>query len=91
MDIFPSHYNPPYDPGYRPAYDSGYQPAYAPPSGPPPSDNKPPEYSYSGGDYLGRGIDKDDKKEDDPFADYEGPSIPQRTHFAEERDVASRF
>lgn len=83
MDIFPSHYNPPYDPGY--------QPAYAPPSGPPPSDSKPPEYSYSGGDYLGRGMDKDDKKEDDAFADYDGPSIPQPPHFAEERDVTSRI
>jgi hypothetical protein len=85
MDIFPSNYNPPYDPGYQPAY----APAYAPPAGSPPSDSKPPEYSYAGGDYLGHGIDKDDKKENDPFADYEGPSIPRPPHFAEERDVTS--
>jgi hypothetical protein len=82
MDIFPANYSPPYDPGY--------QPAYAPPAGPPPTDSKPPEYSYAGGDYLGRG-DKYDKKEDDPFADYEGPSIPRPLHFAEERDVTSRI
>lgn len=88
MDIFPSSYNPPYDPGYQPSY----APAYAPPAGSPPSDSKPPEYSYAGGDYLGHGIDKHDKKENDPFADYEGPSIPRPTHFAEERDVTlSRY
>ncbi|OAX37905.1 hypothetical protein K503DRAFT_742079 [Rhizopogon vinicolor AM-OR11-026] len=82
MDMFPPNYNPPYDPGY--------QPSYAPPTGPPPTDSKPPEYSYAGGDYLGREFDKDDKKEDDPFSDYEGPSIPRPLHFAEERDVTSR-
>jgi len=85
MDIFPSNYNPPYGPGYQPAY----APPYAPPPGSPPSDNKPPEYSYAGGDYKGYQIDKDDKKEDDPFGDYEGPSIPRPLHFAEERDVTT--
>jgi hypothetical protein len=77
MDLFPPHYNRPYDPEY--------QPAYAPPLGPPPSDAKPPDYSYTGGEYLGHGFEKDDKKEDDPFSEYEGPSIPRPLHFAEDR------
>ncbi|KAG1737776.1 hypothetical protein EDB19DRAFT_1716567 [Suillus lakei] len=76
MDLFPAHYNRPYDPEY--------QPAYAPPLGPPPSDVKPPDYSYAGGEY-GHGFEKDDKKEDDPFSDYEGPSVPRPLHFAEDR------
>lgn len=79
LDLFPTHYSPPYDPGYAPAY--------APPTGPPPSEGKPPGYSYAGGEYLGHGMEKDDKKEDDPFADYEGPSVPRPLHFAEDRDA----
>jgi len=77
MDLFPPHYNRPYDPEY--------QPAYAPPLGPPPSDAKPPDYSYAGGEYLGHAYEKDDKKDDDPFSDYEGPSVPRPLHFAEDR------
>lgn len=76
MDLFPPHYNRPYDPEY--------QPAYAPPLGPPPSDAKPPDYTYAGGEY-GHGFEKDDKKEADPFSDYEGPSVPRPLHFAEDR------
>lgn len=77
MDLFPPHYNRPYDPEY--------QPTYAPPLGAPPSDAKPPDYSYAGGEYLGHGFEKDDKKEDDPFSEYEGPSVPRPLHFAEDR------
>jgi len=93
---FPSHYNPPYNAsvpnlgyGYNAPYANGPS-GYAPPPGPPPaqrdapfappydSDSKPP--GYIGGDKYGA-----DSKEDDPFADFDGPSRP-----SEEHDVTSR-
>ncbi|KAH7926882.1 hypothetical protein BV22DRAFT_318303 [Leucogyrophana mollusca] len=89
MDDYPSHYNPPYGSATDIPYDSPYANAYAPPAGPPPSDGKPPSYAYAGGDFTSYGEDKDDKK-DDPFSDFDGPSVPRPLHFAEERDVTSR-
>ncbi|KAF9231773.1 hypothetical protein BU15DRAFT_82004 [Melanogaster broomeanus] len=83
MDGYPTHYNAPYD-------TTGYMPAYSPPDGPPPFDGKPPDYKR--GSYISYGESKDakeDAKEDDPFSDYDGPSVPMPTHWAEERDVAS--
>ncbi|KIJ64723.1 hypothetical protein HYDPIDRAFT_111309 [Hydnomerulius pinastri MD-312] len=79
MDDYPTHYSPPYD-------TTAYAPAYAPPPGSPPFDGKPPDYKR--GSYVSYGEDKDGK-EDDPFSDYDGPSVPMPTHWAEERDVTS--
>jgi hypothetical protein len=79
MDDYPTHYNQPYD-------TTAYVPAYSPPEGPPPFDGKPPDYKR--GSYLSYG-DSKDAKEDDPFSDYDGPSVPMPTHWAEERDVTS--
>jgi len=76
---YPTHYNPPYD-------ESAYAPVYLPPPGPPPIDGKPPDYKR--GSYLSGG-DKD-VKEDDPFSDYDGPSVPMPTHWVEDRDVTSQ-
>ncbi|KAH7910724.1 hypothetical protein BJ138DRAFT_1087034 [Hygrophoropsis aurantiaca] len=89
MDGYPEHYNPPYGSAADLPYDSPYANAYAPPPGPPPTDSKPPGYAYAGGEYTNFGGDKDDKK-DDPFSDFDGPSVPRPTHFAEERDVTTR-
>ncbi|KAF9224986.1 hypothetical protein BS17DRAFT_701491, partial [Gyrodon lividus] len=79
MDGYPTHYSPPYD-------ATAYAPAYEPPAGAPPFDGKPPDYKR--GSYFSYGETKD-SKEDDPFSDYDGPSVPMPTHWAEERDVAS--
>ncbi|KAF8452713.1 hypothetical protein L210DRAFT_2052702 [Boletus edulis BED1] len=78
QDGYPTHYNPPYD-------GSSYTPVYSPPPGPPPTDNKPPEYKR--GSYLSTGMDKD-AKASDPFSDYDGPSIPMPTHWVEDRDAS---
>ncbi|KAG8216245.1 hypothetical protein J3R82DRAFT_8287 [Butyriboletus roseoflavus] len=78
-DGHPTHYNPPYD-------GTAYVPVYLPPPGPPPMDGKPPEYKP--GSYLSFGGDKN-AKEDDPFSDYDGPSVPMPTHWVEDREVAS--
>ncbi|EIW79789.1 hypothetical protein CONPUDRAFT_166492 [Coniophora puteana RWD-64-598 SS2] len=85
-DAYPTYYSPPYNGPEMP-----YQPSYAPPPGPPPhvdADSKPPGYDLAGGDYM----HQDDKKGDDPFADFDGPSVPRPTHWvdpSEERDVTS--
>jgi len=78
QDGYPTHYNPPYD-------GTSYAPVYAPPPGPPPTDNKPPEYIR--GSYLSIGADKD-AKAGDPFSDYDGPTVPMPTHWVEDRDVS---
>ncbi|KAJ7704475.1 hypothetical protein B0H17DRAFT_1039757 [Mycena rosella] len=88
MELYPSHYNPPYNAsvpnlGYN-APNLGYgapTQAYAPPPGAPPaprvaSETKPP--GYAGGDGA-VGYGQDDKE--NPFADFD-----ERT----ERDVTSR-
>ncbi|KAG9310169.1 hypothetical protein JVU11DRAFT_9792 [Chiua virens] len=64
QDGYPTHYNPPYD-------STAYAPVYLPPSGPPPSDGKPPEYNR--GTYPSYGGDKDKDAKDDPFSDYDSP------------------
>jgi len=77
-DTYPTHYNPPYD-------VTAYVPVYLPPQGPPPADGKPPEYKRAS--YMSFGEDKD-AKEDDPFSDYDGPSVPMPTHWVEDREAA---
>ncbi|KAH0831365.1 hypothetical protein J3R83DRAFT_14028 [Lanmaoa asiatica] len=87
-DGYPTYYNPPYD--GTPYDGTAYVPVYLPPLGPPPTDGKPPEYKRSS--YLSFGGDKDakeDAKEDDPFSDYDGPSVPMPTHWVEDRDTTS--
>jgi hypothetical protein len=79
QDGYPTHYNPPYD-------ETAYLPVYLPPAGAPPSDGKPPEYKRAS--YVSYAGDKD-AKEDDPFSDYDGPSVPMPTHWVEDRDVTS--
>lgn len=80
-DGYPTHYNPPYD-------ATAYAPVYLPPPGTPPMDDgKPPEYKRTSS-YASFGADKD-AKGDDPFADYDGPSVPMPTHWVEDRDVTS--
>ena len=82
-DAYPTYYAPPYS-----GPETAYQPTYAPPPGPPPGvdeDIKPPGYGPAGGDFM----NPDDKKGEDPFADFDGPSVPRPTHWAEERDVTS--
>ncbi|PPQ68087.1 hypothetical protein CVT25_014250 [Psilocybe cyanescens] len=91
MGNFPSHYNPPYNPG---GGAPGYYPAYPAPAGPPPNhnnsdafvppyenDNKPPGY-IRGEDYKGE-LAEQQKGGGYAWAseDAEGPS---------ERDVTSR-
>ncbi|EGO01267.1 hypothetical protein SERLA73DRAFT_179408 [Serpula lacrymans var. lacrymans S7.3] len=81
LDNYPSHYNPPYNAsssnlGYAPAYGN----VYAPPPGAPPQFDaeagKPPAYAYGGGSqYDDFGGDKDGKE--DPFSDFDGPSVPR--------------
>ncbi|KIK93685.1 hypothetical protein PAXRUDRAFT_828724 [Paxillus rubicundulus Ve08.2h10] len=77
MDGYPTQYSAPYD-------TTAYMPSYEPPEGPPPFDGKPPDYKR--GSYYSYGETRD-TKEDDPFSDYDGPSVPMPTHWAEERDV----
>ncbi|KAI0649886.1 hypothetical protein C8Q79DRAFT_900821 [Trametes meyenii] len=80
---YPDHYNRPYDadpyaPSYAPYDPAGaapaYQPAYAPPPGPPPS-------NVGYGDAKEREL-RDDESErtkfEDPFADFDGPSLPKK-------------
>ncbi|KAH7883101.1 hypothetical protein F5I97DRAFT_178951 [Phlebopus sp. FC_14] len=75
MEDYPSHYNP------------AYEPAYVSPVGAPfDGSGKPPDYKR--GSYVPYGEDKD-AKEGDPFSDYDGPSVPMPTHWAEERDEPS--
>ncbi|OBZ76753.1 hypothetical protein A0H81_03345 [Grifola frondosa] len=78
LGTYPEHYHPPYDAPL-------YAPSYAPPPGPPPADmgygvgmgvgagddTKPPGYSgaSAGAEHYG--------EKDDPFADFDGPSIPR--------------
>lgn len=76
-DDYPTLYSPPYD-------GTAYVPVYLPPPGPPPAHGKPPEYKR--GSYMSLGGDKD-AKEDDPFADCDGPSVPMPTHWVEDRDM----
>lgn len=71
-----THYNPPYD-----ADAGNYVPVYLPSRSS--ADSKPPDYKR--GSYLSYGGDKD-AKEDDPFSDYDGPSVPMPTHWVEDRD-----
>lgn len=78
-DDYPTHYNPPYD-------GTSYAPVYLPSSGAPPDDAKPPEYKRAS--YLSFEGDKN-AKEDDPFSDYDGPSVPMPTYWVEDRDVTS--
>ncbi|EPQ50772.1 hypothetical protein GLOTRDRAFT_141288 [Gloeophyllum trabeum ATCC 11539] len=93
---YPQHYNPPYN-GSMPdlAYNAPYG-QYAPPPGPPPNappydTHGPPGYGVGMGDSkVELGPEKDVK--DDPFADFDGPSLStRRTGSPEgERDVTSR-
>lgn len=74
---FPEHYAPPYL-----GYDAP-APSYAPPAGPPPAFGKPPVYDpvdgarkgYLGDDDAHKGYQGlEDGKDDDPFADFDGPA-----------------
>ncbi|KAI0357012.1 hypothetical protein OH77DRAFT_1423297 [Trametes cingulata] len=80
---YPDHYNRPYDadpyaPSYAPYDAAGAQPRYAPPPGPPPADMG---YGVGMGAPKEREMKDDDSevtKFDDPFADFDGPSMPKK-------------